>query len=45
MGMLSCKPDNPNAPIAHSSLPDKLARAAFCIMREGVPLIPEKTFG
>ncbi len=33
-----------NAPIAHSALSHKLARAAFYIMRDGVPFIPEKTF-
>jgi transposase len=34
-----------NAPIAHSALSHKMARAAFCIMRDGVPFIPEKAFG
>jgi transposase len=34
-----------NAPIAHSALSHKLARVAFCIMRDGVPFIPEKAFG
>jgi transposase len=33
-----------NAPIAHSALAHKLARAAYHIMREEVPFIPEKTF-
>ena len=34
-----------NAPIAHSALSNKLARAAYYIMRDGVPFIPEKAFG
>jgi transposase len=34
-----------NAPIAHSALSNKLARAAYYIMRDGVPFMPEKTFG
>lgn len=33
-----------NAPIAHSALAHKLARAAFYIMRDGVPFMPEKAF-
>ena len=33
-----------NAPIAHSALSHKLARAAFYIMRDGVPFMPEKMF-
>jgi transposase len=33
-----------NAPIAHSALAHKLARAAYHIMREEVPFMPEKTF-
>jgi transposase len=33
-----------NAPIAHSALSHKLARAAFYIMRDGVPFKPEKAF-
>ena len=33
-----------NAPIAHSALSHKLARAAFYIMRDGVPFMPEKAF-
>jgi len=33
-----------NAPIAHSALAHKLARAAYHIMREEVPFISEKTF-
>ncbi len=33
-----------NAPIAHSALSHKLARAAYYIMRDGVPFIPEKAF-
>jgi transposase len=34
-----------NAPIAHSALSNKLARAAYYIMKEGVPFMPEKMFG
>ena len=34
-----------NAPIAHSALAHKLSRAAYYIMRDGVPFIAEKTFG
>jgi len=34
-----------NTPIAHSALAHKLARAAYYIMRDGVPFMPEKTFG
>lgn len=34
-----------NAPIAHSALSNKLARAAYYIMRDGVPFMSEKTFG
>jgi len=33
-----------NAPIAHGALSHKLARAAFYIMRDGVPFMPEKAF-
>jgi transposase len=33
-----------NAPIAHSALAHKLARAAYYIMRDGVPFMPERTF-
>src|SRR5512143_263530 len=33
-----------NAPIAHSALSHKLARAAFYIMRDGVPFMSEKAF-
>lgn len=33
-----------NAPIAHSALAHKLARAAYHIMRDEVPFMPEKTF-
>jgi len=33
-----------NAPIAHSALSHKLARAAYYIMRDGVPFMPEKAF-
>jgi transposase len=33
-----------NAPIAHSALAHKLARAAFYMMRDGVPFMPEKAF-
>ena len=33
-----------NAPIAHSALSHKLARAAFYIMRDGVPFMPDKMF-
>ncbi len=33
-----------NAPIAHSALAHKLARAAFYIMRDGVPFVSEKAF-
>lgn len=33
-----------NAPIAHSALAHKLARAAYHIMKEEVPFMPEKTF-
>ncbi len=33
-----------NAPIAHSALAHKLARAAYHIMSEEVPFMPEKTF-
>jgi hypothetical protein len=33
-----------NAPIAHSALAHKLARAAFYIMRDGVPFMTEKAF-
>ena len=33
-----------NAPIAHSALAHKLARAAHYIMRDGVPFMPERTF-
>ena len=33
-----------NAPIAHSALAHKLARAAYYIMRDGVPFKPEKAF-
>ena len=34
-----------NAPIAHSALAHKLTRAAYYIMRDGVPFMAEKTFG
>ena len=34
-----------NAPIAHSALAHKLSRAAYYIMRDGVPFMAEKTFG
>jgi hypothetical protein len=33
-----------NAPIAQSALAHKLARAAFYIMRDRVPFMPEKAF-
>jgi len=33
-----------NAPIAYSALAHKLARAAFHIMRDEVPFMPEKAF-
>jgi transposase len=33
-----------NAPVAHSALAHKLARAAYYIMRDGVPFMPERTF-
>ncbi|SPQ00861.1 transposase (fragment) [Candidatus Sulfobium mesophilum] len=33
-----------NAPIAHSALAHKLARAAYYMMRDGVPFMPEKAF-
>jgi transposase len=33
-----------NAPIAHSALAHKLARAAYHIMRDEVPFMPEKAF-
>lgn len=33
-----------NAPVAHSALSHKLARAAFYIMRDGVPFMPDKAF-
>lgn len=33
-----------NAPIAHSALAHKLSRAAYHIMRDEVPFMPEKTF-
>jgi len=33
-----------NAPIAHSALAHKLSRAAYHIMRDKVPFMPEKTF-
>ena len=33
-----------NAPIAHSALAHKLARAAYHIMKKEVPFMPEKTF-
>ncbi|MGD1074886.1 MAG: transposase [Thermodesulfovibrionales bacterium] len=33
-----------NAPIAHSALSNKVARAAFYIMRDGVPFMPKKAF-
>ena len=33
-----------NAPIAHSALSHKLARAAFYIMRDGVPFMPVRAF-
>jgi transposase len=34
-----------NAPVAHSALAHKLARAAYYIMRDQVPFRPEKLFG
>lgn len=34
-----------NAPIAHSALAHKLSRAAYYIIRDGVPFMAEKTFG
>lgn len=34
-----------NSPIAHSALAHKLSRAAYYIMRDGVPFMAEKTFG
>jgi len=34
-----------NDPIAHSALAHKLSRAAYYIMRDGVPFMAEKTFG
>ena len=33
-----------NAMIAHQALAHKLARAAYYMMRDGVPFIPEKIF-
>jgi transposase len=33
-----------NAPIAYSALAHKLSRAAYHIMRDKVPFMPEKTF-
>jgi transposase len=33
-----------NAPIAHSALAHKLARAGYYIMRDGVPFMSEKAF-
>ena len=33
-----------NAPIAHSALAHKLARAAYYMMRDGVPFMPERAF-
>jgi transposase len=33
-----------NAPIAHSALAHKLARAAYYMMRDGVSFMPEKAF-
>jgi len=34
-----------NAPVAHSALAHKLARAAYYVMRDQVPFQPEKLFG
>jgi len=34
-----------NAPVAHSALAHKLARAAYYVMRDQVPFEPEKLFG
>ena len=34
-----------NAPVAHSALAHKLARAAYYVMRDHVPFEPEKLFG
>jgi len=34
-----------NAPVAHSALAHKLARAAYYVMRDQVPFRPEKLFG
>jgi len=34
-----------NAPVAHSALAHKLARAAYHVMRDQVPFDPEKLFG
>jgi transposase len=34
-----------NAPVAHSALAHKLARAAYYVMRDQVPFDPEKLFG
>jgi len=33
-----------NAPVAHSALAHKLARAAYYMMRDGVPFMSEKAF-
>jgi transposase len=33
-----------NAPVAHSALAHKLARAAYYMMRDGVPFMPERAF-
>ncbi len=33
-----------NIPVAHNALSHKLARAAFYVMRDGVPFMPEKCF-
>jgi transposase len=33
-----------NLMVAHSALAHKLARAAYCIMRDQVPFKPEKLF-
>ncbi len=39
------KAQKTNRMVAHNALAHKLARAAYYIMRDGVPFVPEKCFG
>ncbi len=43
-GYYNRKMQKTNFMVAHQALAHKLARAAYCIMKEQVPFVPEKVF-